>query len=548
MALSTACAIKNQNTQLSPQVPIWEPDLANGTYQNPIIHADYSDPDVIRVGATYYMVSSSFNSAPGLPLLQSSDMLHWQLVGHALQRLVPPEAFATPQHGKGVWAPCLRFHDGKFWIFYPDPDFGIYVITAKNFAGPWSAPHLLAAGKGLIDPTPLWDEDGKAWLLHAWAKSRAGFNNQLTLRQMATDASHLLDANGKVVVDGNTLPGYSTLEGPKFYKRNGYYYIFAPAGGVENGWQSVFRSKNIAGPYEDKIVLAQGRSRTNGPHQGAWVQTPEGGDWFFHFQDKKAYGRIVHLQPMAWQNDWPVIGLMNAATGIGEPVQRWRTPVVTIKEIETHGNPAATDDFSKATLGLQWQWNANWQQDWYSLSAHPDHLRLYTQSHAQTIQTIQTNLWHAPAILFQKIPAPDFTVETQLSLHAINEQDRAGLILYGMNYAWIGLERHQGQSQLLVVTCIDAPNNCREKIDERIPLTGNAVHLRLRMQQPGLGQFYFSVDGKKFTPAGHPFQAGAGRWVGAKIGLFSAGINSSAKRQEKDSPSFADFSHVTFSP
>ena len=138
----------------------WVPDLGDGRYKNPVLHADYSDPDAIRVGDTYYLTSSSFNSTPGLPLLQSKDMVNWELVGYALPNLVPAEHFAVPRLGDGVWAPCLRYHDGKFWIFYPDPDFGIFVMTAERFPGPWSKPHLLLAGKGIIDPTPLWDDDG----------------------------------------------------------------------------------------------------------------------------------------------------------------------------------------------------------------------------------------------------------------------------------------------------------------------------------------------------------------------------------------------------
>jgi beta-xylosidase len=254
--------------QSAPTAP-WVADLGNGRYQNPVLHADYSDPDAVRVGATYYMTASSFNSAPGLPLLTSKDLVNWELAGHALPALVPAERYATVRHGEGVWAPCLRYHDGKFWIFYPDPDLGIFVTTATNFTGPWSAPTLLLPGKGIIDPTPLWDEDGKAYLLHAWAKSRAGINNQLTLRRMAPDASRLLDTAGRTIIDGNRIPDYRTLEGPKFYKANGYYYVFAPAGGVEQGWQAVFRARTIDGPYEVRTVMDQGSSpstaRTRAP-------------------------------------------------------------------------------------------------------------------------------------------------------------------------------------------------------------------------------------------------------------------------------------------
>lgn len=177
-------------------------DLGNGDYQNPILHADYSDPDVIRVGDTYYMTASSFNSAPGLPLLTSKDMVNWELVGHVFQQQVPLATFARPQHGGGVWAPSLRYHDNKFWIYYGDPDVGIYMYQAEHFTGPWSDAHLVLAGKGLIDPVPFWDEDGQAYLLHAWAQSRAGISNKLSLRKMSPDGRKVLDEKAPVVVVG----------------------------------------------------------------------------------------------------------------------------------------------------------------------------------------------------------------------------------------------------------------------------------------------------------------------------------------------------------
>ncbi|MBC3875814.1 glycoside hydrolase 43 family protein [Undibacterium sp. LX15W] len=515
---------------------VWKADLGNGRYRNPIIHADYSDPDVIRVGKHYYMTASSFNSAPGLPLLQSDDMIHWKLVGHALPNLVPTDMFASPQHGKGVWAPSLRFHDEKFWIFYPDPDVGIYVITAKDFAGPWSTPHLLIAGKGLIDPTPLWDEDGKAWLLHAWAKSRAGFNNQLTLRQMAPDASTLLDEQGILLVDGNKLAGYKTLEGPKFYKYQGWYYIFAPAGGVETGWQTVFRSRQILGPYEDKIVLAQGSSRTNGPHQGAWVRAEDGSDWFYHFQDRKAYGRIVHLQPMRWENAWPVMGVPNQQTGIGEPVAEWSKP---IQRSSSAAQIKDSDDFTGQELGLQWQWNANWQSTWYSLSAHPKHLRLYSQAWPES-----ANLGDLPSILLQKIPAPTFTLNTSVRLSEDSANSRAGLVVYGQQYVWAGLKKLDGHTNVVLATCTDILKQCQETITHSIPLQQSKLYLRLEMKEFALAQFSYSLDGRRYQPLGKAFTATAGRWVGAKLGLFSI---ADGVRETKTNNDYADFSAFRFS-
>ena len=280
-------------------------------------------------------------SRPGLPILHSRDLVNWTLVGHALPRLVPEAVFRVPQHGKGVWAPAIRHHAGRFWIYYPDPDFGIYVTTAVDPRGEWSPPSLVLPGKGLIDPCPLWDDDGTVWLVHAWARSRAGFNNVITLRRLTPDGLAAADDGGVVIIDGNELPGYRTLEGPKLYKRGGEYLLFAPAGGVATGWQSVFRARDIRGPYRSRIVLDQGRSAVNGPHQGAWVDTPSGEDWYLHFQDKGPYGRIVHLEPMTWSEDgWPVIGWDPDRNGRGEPVTRWPKPAL----------PAAADGGS-AELG-----------------------------------------------------------------------------------------------------------------------------------------------------------------------------------------------------
>ncbi|MBP1208340.1 beta-xylosidase [Duganella sp. 1411] len=504
----------------------WVADLGNGQYKNPILHADYSDPDAIRVGDTYYMTSSSFNSVPGLPLLTSKDLVNWELVGHALPALVPAERFAVPRHGDGVWAPCLRYHDGKFWIFYPDPDHGIFVITAERFDGPWSAPKLLLAGKGIIDPTPLWDDDGKAWLLHGWAKSRAGFNNVLTLRAMAPDAGKLLDQEGTVIIDGNKLPGYKTLEGPKFYKANGYYYVFAPAGGVEEGWQSVFRSRSLAGPYEARKVLEQGNTPINGPHQGAWVRAQDGKDWFIHFQDRNAYGRVVHLQPMRWIDDWPIMGDRGPHVGAGQPVLTHVKPVAGAA-VKT---PPTSDEFDGPRLGLQWQWNANSNPDWYSLSARPGQLRLFTQAAPDAADYVRA----APSILAQKPPAPAFVVDTHVQLNDANDGDRAGLIVNAMQYAWLGLRKTGGATQLVYTSCGPAVVRCKETATVVLPSAPTSLYLRMSMAEGALASFAYSTDNVTFQTVGQPLKISKGRWVGAQIGLFSVGTAAHAKASSLD--------------
>src|SRR6185437_15090852 len=232
-------------TAVSGSFP-WRPDCGDGTYRNPIIYADYSDPDVVRVGDDFYLTASSFNCTPGLPILHSKDLVNWTIINHALKNL-PDARYEKFQAGEGVWAPALRFHAGKFWIFFATPDEGIYVITADRPAGQWSEPHLVQAGRGLIDPCPLWDDDGQAYLVHAYAGSRAGIKHLLRVRPMAADGSRLL-SEGQIIF--HEPEKHPTIEGPKFLKRDGWYYLLAPAGGVATGWQLALRSKHIYGPYE----------------------------------------------------------------------------------------------------------------------------------------------------------------------------------------------------------------------------------------------------------------------------------------------------------
>jgi beta-xylosidase len=389
-------AFAQQTKRVTMPSKVWVADNGNGTYKNPILHADYSDPDAIRVGDDYYLISSSFEDIPGLPVLHSKDLVNWSIIGHALMKQPPFEHFNIPQHGNGVWAPSLRYHKGEFYLYYPDPDYGIYLVKAKNAAGPWSEPVLIEAGKGLIDPCPLWDEDGSAYLVHGWAGSRTGIKSILTIKKLNAAGDKVLD-DGVIVYDGHETD--PTIEGPKFYKRNHYYYIFAPAGGVSTGWQLVLRSKNIYGPYERKVVMDQGVSPINGPHQGAWVTTQTGEDWFLHFQDKGAYGRVVHLQPMKWINDWPVIGIDKDGDGKGEPVLVYQKPNVgKTWPIET---PADADEFTGNELGKQWQWQANAKGTWAFINPVNHSLRLYSDKIADSAK----NLWEVPNVLLQKFPA-----------------------------------------------------------------------------------------------------------------------------------------------
>jgi len=492
---------------------VWVSDLGNGSYKNPVLHADYSDPDACRVGDDYYMVSSSFDAVPGLPILHSKDLVNWKIIGHALKRQPPFEHFERTQHGNGVWAPSIRYHNNEFYIYYPDPDFGIYLTKSKSAEGPWSEPILVEGGKGLIDPCPLWDDDGSVYLVYAYAGSRAGVKSIVAVKQMNAEGTSTLD-EGRIVYDGHELD--PTIEGPKFYKRNNYYYIFAPAGGVATGWQLVLRSKNIYGPYERKIVMDQGTTKVNGPHQGAWVDTSAGEDWFLHFQDKEAYGRVVHLQPMKWVKDWPVIGVDKDGDGKGEPILSYKKPNVG-KSFPIEA-PLESDEFTSGTLGLQWQWQANPKATWSFMNPATGSLRLYSDK----IPDGAKNLWDVPNVLLQKFPAEEFMVTTKITFkpNAKLEHEKTGLVVMGMSYANIFLSSTKDGINIVHAVCQDAVKGNAESESIIAKLNGSQVYFRVTVKAGAVCTFSYSIDGKKFLEIGKPFAAQPGKWIGAKVGLF----------------------------
>jgi beta-xylosidase len=492
---------------------VWVADKGNGTYQNPILHADYSDPDVCRAGDDYYMVSSSFNCMPALQILHSKDMVNWTLVGAVAETLEPREFFDKPQHGNGMWAPSIRYRDGYFYIFVGDPDFGIFMTKAKKAEGPWSPLHLVKGGKGLIDPCPLWDEDGRAYVSHAYAGSRAGLKSVLAVFEMTPDATKAI-SESRIVFDGHEK--HETVEGTKFHKKDGYYYILAPAGGVKPGWQLAMRSKNVYGPYEERIVLAQGKTAINGPHQGAWVETQTGEHWFFHFQDVNAYGRIVHLQPMVWKDGWPVMGIDNDGDGNGEPVLSHKKP--NVGATYPICTPLESDEFDGYTLGLQWQWHANPKPTWAYFAGQKGYARLFSVPQPDNYK----NLWDTPNLLLQKFPAPVFTATTKINFVPSPRfvGEKAGLVVMGFNYGGLFIENTDKGFVLSQAECSSADKGTPETINATQPLTSGTIWLRVSVANEGICTYSYSTDGKKYTNLGKSFTAREGRWIGAKVGLF----------------------------
>lgn len=493
---------------------VWISDLGNGNYKNPVLYADYSDPDACRVGDDYYMTASSFNCIPGLPVLHSKDLVNWTIIGYAINRMPKDASLGEGiNHGGSVWAPAIRYHKGEFYIYYGDPDLGIFMTKAKDPAGEWEPLTLVKKGKGLIDSCPLFDDDGNVYLAHGYAGSRAGIKSLLAVTRLTPDGKKAV-GESKIIYDGHDID--PTIEGPKFYKRNGYYYIFAPAGGVATGWQVAMRSKDIFGPYERKVVMEQGNTLINGPHQGAWVDTQTGEDWFLHFQDVGALGRIMHLQPMVWKNDWPVIGEDRDGDGCGNPVLTYKKP--DVGKTYPIVTPVESDEFNTNELGLQWQWHANPQSWWYFTNQEKGCLSLYSVPVVDDYKS----LWDVPNLLLQKTPAPSFTATMKLTFRpdARFYGERTGLVVMGIDYALLSFENTKEGFLLSQNECINAEKGNTESTNESVTLKDGTIFLRVKLSRDGTYSFSYSADDKKYARLGKDFKAKEGKWIGAKIGTF----------------------------
>ncbi len=504
----------------------WCPDNGDGTYTNPVINADYSDPDpcVGPSGEDFYMTASSFNCIPGLPILHSKDLVNWRLIGHALTEQKPKEVFDKAAHGKGVWAPSMRYHNGHYYIYWGDPDYGVYMVKTKDPAGKWDDPVLVIPGTGMIDTSPYWDEDGRCYLAFAWAGSRAGFKSIISMVELNTEGTKPI-GNPVIIFDGNNE--HRTAEGAKMYKHDGYYWIMCPAGGVPTGWQLAMRSKTPFGPYEHKIVLAQGKTNVNGPHQGGWVRTKTGEDWFLHFQDKGAYGRVVHLQPIKWVDGWPVMGIDKDGDYCGDPVKRHKKP--NVGKTYPMENPAESDEFNTTKLGLQWQWHGNYNYKWGQPTPYGFY-RLYTQKQSDNF----VSLWEAPNMLLQKTPADKFTATTKVKFAAKSDGQYAGLIMMGRDYSALVIKRVDGKFQLVQLTGMRADKNkpqTEKVLAEFEPTAADPVnyepaiyldlYLRLVVKEGAKMTFAYSTDGKKYKKVGDEFKMREGQWIGAKFGFVA---------------------------
>ena len=464
-------------------------DQGDGTYINPVLNADFSDPDVIRAGAKYYMVASDFHFL-GMQVLESEDMVNWRYISQIYRRFDEPGWDENKHYAGGSWAPAIRYHNGLYYVYFCTPEEGLYMSTAKDPHGPWAPLHLVKRVEKWEDPCPFWDVDGQAYL----GRSQHGAG-PIIVHKMSPDGRQLLD-EGKTVYTG------PVAEGTKFLKRNGWYYLIIPEGGVGTGWQTVLRARNIYGPYERRVVLEQGSTNVNGPHQGALVDTPQGEWWFYHFQETPVLGRVVHLQPVRWQDDWPLMGVDLDGNGIGEPVHQWRKPVNkgSVPMIQTD------DDFSGPSLGLQWQWNHNPNDTHWSLSERKGWLTLRAQP-ADSLKLCRN-------MLTQKVVG--YESESTTLVEASGDC-YAGLFCSGKLFRGIGLS--------LQGIFVEAGGQ------RQIVRSGKFDRLWLRVtndSRQNRHQFSYSLDGQHFVEAGDTFPMRGGYWKGIRVGLFCYGPSGKA--------------------
>lgn len=515
-------------------------DQGDGTFKNPMLWADYNNLDVIAAGGAFYMIAASHHFM-GMPVLRSDDMVNWTLLTRIYRRLDLDPKYDTPgqAYQAGTWAPAIRYQDGRFWVYVTTPTEGLIMTSAADAAGPWDPWTVVMRVAGWEDPCPLWDDvpnaggDGpngrKAYLV----RSQTGAG-PLFVQQLSWD--------GKTLIGPTTMVANGpTLEGPKFLKRNGYYYIFAPEGGIDAGYQVVLRSSNILGPYVTKTILERGSTNVNGPHQGSWIDLPSGESWFYHFQQNGGWGRIAHLEPAQWgADDWPKVGVDLDGNGIGEPVARPKKPNVgTTFPITV---PQSSDEFDGGALGVQWLWNHNPDDTSWSLTARPGWLRLSarplaakggTSGAGAGVPFVEDSLVFAYDTLVQLAMGQVASAVTKLDTTGIVDGQRAGITLFGQAYGWIGVVGAGGQ--------VTVRANINGAYTQGPAVAAKTVFLKASMSAASQISFAYSNDGVTFTALGGSVTVGRTWFEGIKFGLFTYNLSTAAAGGVAD----FDFFHYT---
>lgn len=447
-------------------------DNGNGTYTNPVIASDFPDPDVIRVGSTYYMVNTTMFIFPGVSILKSHDLVNWQYASDAVPRFDYSKCYdldGCNRYGHGQWATSLRYHNGKYYLLFITLDEGGFLGTATNPEGPWKIRHL---PRGFYDASLLFDSDGKIYVAHG--------NSKIYVTEL--DKNFAPMGKDSLVFTGDIRHG---LEGTHFYKINGYYYLYSTYGG-RDGIQVALRSKNVYGPYKEKVVMRDTTPGVNfGIHQGALVKTRTGQWWTMLFVDQGAFGRFPSLQPVKWVDGWPMVGVDGkAVVTYKKPDVGRQYPITTLP---------ASDEFNETKLGMQWGWNHNPVPGKWSLTERRGFLRLRTAKVVPELPEARNTLTQRMFAYYSKtIPT---TAVTKMEFNNMKDGDVAGLAVFQNPYAYIGVKQEGGSRYLVMV-------NDGKDIDS-VAVKGSTVYLRARAYYgTSMASFDYSFDNKSFTSLG----------------------------------------------
>jgi beta-xylosidase len=475
-------------------------DQGDGTYRNPVIPSDYSDIDCIRVGPDYYAISSTFQFSPGVVILHSKDLVNWTIQAHAVADLtqIGPELNwdRMNRYGKGIWAGAIRYHDGKFWIYFGTPDEGYFMTTAKEITGPWEPLHAVLREAGWDDCCPFWDDDGQGYLVGS--NFRDGY--KIHLWKLTLDGRDLIKESDRVVHQSHGS------EANKLYKFNGIYYHLFSEVKSEGRVVMMERSTNIFGPYTEVKQLNHADRAAKEPNQGGLVQAENGGwFWFTHHGSGDWAGRCASLLPVTWIDGWPIIG-QAGADGIGSMVWSGKKPV----EGTTIVTPQTDDEFNETNLPPQWEWNYQPRADQWSLTERPGWLRL------RAFKPLSPDdLLKAGNTLTQRsLRTSTNEVIIKLDLAGMADGQKAGLCHFSSpHYSALGVNQ-TGATRTLEFSI-------EGKVTAGPVLTGGNVWLKSTWGLDGQSHYAYSLDGKTYAGFGDSYQLRWASYRGDRIGIYS---------------------------
>lgn len=472
-------------------------------YANPIICADMPNPDAIRVGNDFYMVCSSANLVRGIPVYHSKNVAEWRLINNVLPD-IPFEGYEKAKHGYGAGSPSLRFHKGNYYCLIPIAGEGIFVSQTDNPRGEWSPLRPLIEGDGIKDACPVWDGN-VCYIVFSFGKNSDDLDSRLAVCEANEELTAVSD-KFTVIYDGRNMS--PEIENAKIYRRGKYFYILAVAGGKKSGWQVALRSPDIYGPYESRIILTQGETDINGPCSGALIDIDDSGEkWaFLHNQDKGAYGKVLHLQPAIWLNDWVLCGRVTDERLPAAPVSDGEYPVA----IKTDYSLDSSDEFDEEKLSVKWLSPANRKSEWYEMKRG---LKLNCAYYAVN------SLSDLPQLFLQKAPYLNFSVKTKCRLNLIEDGDETGFCVFGREYAYICVVRRGGRNYLEIRKGTIGGSE-DETLCQSQPYDENYVTFQTSAKYEDANKltYKFTFGGSAFT---RKFYASAGYGTGALIGVYA---------------------------